>query len=412
MLDPRIQALATTAGTLIGDGHLTADTIEVVENLGRRLGRPVRCLVEWTHVTLLDGDDDPLVTVPIQPESINMARVSATLHALDELPATGAVDVAEIAALNERLGRAAAAGASPTWLFVVACVTGASALGFIFGVTSPSAYLVIAMAAALGGGLRRFLGARGVATGGQAFGAALVTGVAGGVAVKLGVASEAGLLSICPAMVLVPGPHLINGALDVTARHLGIGWHRLVYGTAILLAISGGLVVGLAVVGSDLPATAPGATVPLVGDALAAAVAAGSYPVYFSMPLRQVIWPIVVGGIAHALRWMLLVPLGVGAIGADFVACLVVGLVLEPASHRKHLSFAGVGFAAVVALVPGMYVFRGVSGIFDLSAHATVETAVGVAQDLATAGLLLTAITLGLVCAHDLTRRTRKEMIR
>ncbi|EPH07061.1 hypothetical protein HMPREF1531_00110 [Propionibacterium sp. oral taxon 192 str. F0372] len=46
MLDPKTQVLTTTSRTLIGHGHLTTNTIKVVEDLGQRLERPVRCIVQ------------------------------------------------------------------------------------------------------------------------------------------------------------------------------------------------------------------------------------------------------------------------------------------------------------------------------------------------------------------------------
>lgn len=409
MLDPRTQALTTTTRTLIGYGHLTANTIDVVEDLGRRLERPVRCIVQWSHTTLVAPDGRVIAAVDIHPEDVNMARVNRVLHAIDELPTETVIEPRDLAALNDRLGEATVARTSPTWLFAAACISGACSLGLIFGVHGPTAYLLIACAAGLGGWLRRLLGAHGVPTAGQAFAAALVAGAVGGIGAHLGTTAAAQLVAVCPAMVLVPGPHLINGALDLTARHLDIGWHRLIYATMVLLAISGGLIVGLFATGSTLPTTAPGATVPFVADAIPAALAAASYSVYFWLPLRQIGWPVVVGGIAHAVRWLLMVQLDVGIVGADFATCLLVGLILGPVARRRHLSFSGVGFAAVVALIPGMYVFRSVAGMFALTTVPTSSTVLGVAHDVSTALFLLAAIALGLVVAHDVTRLTRQR---
>ena len=407
MRDERMRALATAARTLVGYGHLTSEAISAVESLSARLGLPVRCIVEWNRVVLVDIDGRAHTTVHVRPEAINMARVNATLRAIDSLPASGDIGDRELARLNSRLDEAASISHAPLWLFVLACIAGAWGLALIYGARSPLSYLLIALAAGIGGCMRRWLGAHGIAVPGQALAAAMLAGILGGVADHLGIASAARLVAVCPAMILVPGPHLINGALDVTGKNVTVGWHRLVYGGIILAAISGGLVVGLLLVGSDLPVTAGARTPSLWVDALAAALAAMAFSVYFSMPLTQAAWPILVGGLIHAGRWILMVVCGVNVINGDLAACIVAGLVLSAVAHRKRLSFAGVGFAAIVALVPGIYLFRAVAGMVQLTARPSTVVVVGIAQDFSTALLILAAMTFGLILSHGFITRWR-----
>ena len=407
MRDERMRALATAARTLVGYGHLTSEAISAVESLSARLGLPVRCIVEWNRVVLVDIDGRAHTTVHVRPEAINMARVNATLRAIDSLPASGDIGDRELARLNSRLDEAASISHAPLWLFVLACIAGAWGLALIYGARSPLSYLLIALAAGIGGCMRRWLGAHGIAVPGQALAAAMLAGILGGVADHLGIASAARLVAVCPAMILVPGPHLINGALDVTGKNVTVGWHRLVYGGIILEALSCGLVVGLLRVGSALPVTAGARPPSLWVDALAAALAAIAFSVYFSMPLTQAAWPILVGGLIHAGRWILMVSCGVNVINADLAACIVAGLVLSAVAHRKRLSFAGVGFAAIVALVPGIYLFRAVAGMVQLTARPSTVVVVGIAQDFSTALLILAAMTFGLILSHGFITRWR-----
>ena len=90
---------------------------------------------------LFAPDGRVLATVDVQPENVNMTRVNRTLHAIDELPTRTVSSLDDLAALNDRFDEAAAARTSPTWLFVVACITGACSLGLIFGVDGPIAHL-------------------------------------------------------------------------------------------------------------------------------------------------------------------------------------------------------------------------------------------------------------------------------
>jgi uncharacterized membrane protein YjjB (DUF3815 family) len=198
-------------------------------------------------------------------------------------------------------------------------------------------------------------------------------------------------------MVLVPGPHVLNGAMDLLALRITLGIARLGYATLVLAAIATGLILGLGFGGHTLPLSGVAAAVPLSADVLAAGVAAACYPIYFSMPYKMIGWPIVAGMAAHALHWWATTVWHLSLASSAFLACLLVGTALMPVSHKLRIPFAGIGFAAVVSMVPGVYVFRTLSGLAQLPTSTSPELVAATMSNAATAALVVTAMALGLV---------------
>jgi uncharacterized membrane protein YjjB (DUF3815 family) len=295
------------------------------------------------------------------------------------------------------LDTAGAQPASTTLLFAAACATGAGALAVVFGATDWLAVLLAAASAAVGGLLRRGLDKLGIGLLAQAFAAATVAGLVGALALHLHAGAASGLVAVCAGMVLVPGPHILNGALDLLSLRVTLGIARLGYGTLVLAAIAAGLIIGLGLGGETLAVSQPTAQVPLYADVIAAGIAAGSYPVYFSMPYRMIAWPVAVGMIAHAAHWWALTEWKFDLAAGGLIACLLVGLILVPVSHMLRIPFAAIGFASVVALVPGVYVFRMLSGLVQLASSASPALLASTMSDGTVAALVVAAMAIGLV---------------
>src|SRR5882672_1367849 len=243
------------------NGESTDDTLAAAERLSNRLGLRVRIIPRWGELHLADGDGVArLVSVATaDPTGVDMDRVASAVRAIDQVAA----------------GRLAPGAA-------VALIVASAAAGAV---------------------LRRTLAHYTTNALLQPLGAALLAGVVGALAVRYRLSSSLRLVAVCPCMILVPGPHVLNGMMDLAAMRVPLGASRLIYAGLVILVISAGLLVGLGVLGVSLPVDAPGRPVPLWLDVVAAGVAVAAYSIFFSTPLRMLAWPIAIGMLAHALRW-------------------------------------------------------------------------------------------------------------
>lgn len=405
----RHDLVADVAATLHASGESTTVTLAAVDRMNRGVGTDLELLPAWSGVALLDratGSALPPRVVVAAPTGIAMNRVLMLMRTVDGF-ADGSATASD---LSRALARAKTMRPANIWLFLLACATGSAALAVIFGAQDSTAVALAAASAVLGGLARRGLARAHVGPVGQVFAAALIAGVIGGLAVQADLSSALRLIAVCPAMILVPGPHILNAALDLLDLRIPLGCARLGYAALLLLSIGTGLAIGLAFCGTALPVTPPGREVDLAWDVIAAAIAAASYPVYFAMPLRLVLWPVIVGAIAHGLRWFVMDVWGWNIAVGAFVACLFVGIVLAPVARAKHLPFAGIGFAAVVSLVPGVYVFRTIDALGVLAFGGQGSPASGALADGATAVIVIMAMAVGLVLPmrfSELSRRRR-----
>jgi uncharacterized membrane protein YjjB (DUF3815 family) len=115
------------------------------------------------------------------------------------------------------------------------------------------------------------------------------------------------------------------------------------------------------------------------------------------MPYRMIGWPVAAGMLARGVHWWALTGWKADLPTAALVACLVVGVLLIPVSHFLRMPFAAIGFAAVVALVPGIYVFRMLSGILQLQSKTSPELLAATVSDAAVATLVVAGMAIGLV---------------
>jgi uncharacterized membrane protein YjjP (DUF1212 family) len=395
--DERSRLILGLVRILYVNGQATEQTVSAAERLARALGLRASLIPRWGALQLLVEDQQGMLTVQVaaDPSGVEMARVASAMQAIGDIEAGRlTADVA-----TKGIEGIASLRPASTWLFALAAAFGAVALAVIFGVQHVQAAALIFVSAGAGAFLRRALGHFSTNLFIQPFCAALLAGIIGAIAVRYELSSSLRLVAVCPCMVLVPGPHFLNGALDLIQGRISLGGARLLYSALIVVAISVGLLLGLALLGVSLPIEPAGRAVPLWQDVIAAGVAVAAYSVFFSTPLRMLPWPVVTGMFAHALRWAAIAQLGFGVPMGALVACVAVALILTPVSRRTHMPFAAIGFASVVSLIPGVYLFRMASGLLQMAGggEGSLELLNATAADSLVAAITILAMSFGLI---------------
>jgi uncharacterized membrane protein YjjP (DUF1212 family) len=389
---------------LFANGQTTEKIVFALKELAAAGGFQATIFANWGGLTvrLKNGANSYSETIAVEPAGVDMSKVSATMNVIQQVCA-GKMDLSTARYALQEISKS---GPVSLARFALLAGTGAAALGVIFGVDHPASLILIALIAGGGACLRRWLATLSHNLFVQPFCAALLAGIAGAIAVRLNFSSDQRLIAVCPCMILVPGPHLLSGALDLARARIPLGIARIVYATVVTLTISTGLVLGLALGGVGLAPSGASAIVPLGYDVLAAGVAVAAYGTFFNMSWQTLPIPIAVGMLAHGCRWGAITLAGVNPATGALIACLVVGTLMAPIADRLRLPFAGLAFASVVSLIPGSYLFRmagGMAGLLAAGTKAGPELFFPVMADATGAILIVVAMTFGLVIPRVLS---------
>ncbi|CAM3061076.1 Protein of uncharacterised function (DUF1212) [Legionella steigerwaltii] len=394
------EVILAFAKALFVNGQTTTQVIREAQKIAHALSLNILLGVRWgelwLHVTDPSGAQFECIAVT-EPSSVHMGKVIATRQTLDAFY-QGTLTLEQA---YEKLLRISSQPPSKTWLFTLAAAMGAVALGVIFGLNEWPAACLIFLSAALGGVARRYLVTITPNLFVQPLVAAGIAGIVGAIAVQYyQLSSSLRLVALCPCMVLVPGPHFLNSALDFIHGRLHLGLARLTLAGLICVSISLGVLLGMSLLGVSLPVEPISyRIVPLWQDMISAGIAIIAYSIFFSTPLKLIVWPMIIGVLAHMLRWQALVSFGASIATASFLACLLVGIVLTLVAYKQRMPFAALAFAAVVSMVPGVYLFRMTSGMVALtnSQHITFTLLSQTIYDGLNALVITIAISIGLL---------------
>lgn len=399
-----LKTTALAATLLFAHGQTTEGTVTAVERLGRSLGVTVKVLPYWGEITVeLNGGPISLIAAA-KPLGVDMGRVLAVTTVIDQV-CHGTLSVEAAQSALESAGRLPPAS---TPRFTCFAAIGATSLGIIFGTLDATSLLLIAASAAIGALVRRWLSGFSHNPLIQPLCAAFIAGVVAAAASRFQLSDAIALTAFCPCMVLIPGPHILNGAIDLARTRVALGSARLAYAGVIVLLICAGGLFGYTAVGAKLAIAGSSPPVPLITDVIAAGCAVASFGTFFSIPWRLLPVPIAAGMLAHAARWALIYVAGANPATGALVACVLVSVLVTPVGDRLHLPFAALAFSAVVSLMPGFFLFNAATGLLELvsigpTAPASLLTSV--AANGATAFLIIIAMTFGLILPRMLLGR-------
>jgi uncharacterized membrane protein YjjP (DUF1212 family) len=273
MTEERSELSLALARVLFVNGQATDQIVASIQRLTNKLGLKAELLPRWGELQLRsENDGAPQITsVEADPVGVDMDRVVSTMQTVADIEA-GRLSPEQA---SKRIEAVAKAPPAPAWLFALAAAAAAVALAIIFGIHHELSALLIFLSSGAGAFLRRAIARVSTNIFLQPFCAALLAGLIGGLAVHYQLSTALRLVVVCPCMVLVPGPHILNGTLDLIAGRIHLGSARLIYAGLVVVAISTGLLLGLVLMRASLPIDPPGHEVPLWLDVIAAGVAVG-----------------------------------------------------------------------------------------------------------------------------------------
>jgi uncharacterized membrane protein YjjP (DUF1212 family) len=335
---------------------------------------------------------------PVRELHYNTA-VQARVHAILEQVRGGEI---EPATALDQLGKVEAdTPRHPRWLAVLVLGATAASLARLLGADG-GAVSVAGLATGLGLLARQELGRRHFSPLLLPLTAAFLGAVLGGLAIRRGWTGTPDLALIVPALMLVPGPHLINGLFDLIDNHLPMSLARLWLAASIILASALGIVLGIELTLSDpTPAdtSARADKLNLVCDMALAGVVACGFAVFYNTTWGQS-WRAAVGGLAgHGLRYLAL-EAGCLPEAATFLGSLAVGALSAWMARSGRAPVAVIGFAGAVTMMPGVHMYRALGGALRLARQAEQAAPAMVAGALGNAFeacLVVSGLVVGLI---------------
>jgi uncharacterized membrane protein YjjP (DUF1212 family) len=396
---PQALELLSEAGRLLLENNESAGEVEraLVATASRLSSEACRVVVSYERIAVSLGHDPPVIA-RVRELRFN-AALQARVHALLEQVRRGEIETG--AALDKLLRLERETPHQPVAVLLSAA---AASLALLVGADGGAA-AVDAVAVGIGYLARQELGRRGFSILTLPFVAALIGALFGALAIRRGWTATPALALIVPSLILVPGPHIINGLLDLIDNYVPLGVARLALAASILVSAALGIIVGIEATLGEIP-TAQAVRPPLnlLSDMLLAGVVTCGFALAYNTEWSRVGLAMVGGMLGHGLRYLAL-DWGCTLGAATFLAGVTVGVVSAFIARNTRSPFAVIAFAGAVTMMPGLQIYRTLGGALVLARLNEAVDAPPVAEVVGNglqACVVAGALALGLVCGQRL----------
>jgi uncharacterized membrane protein YjjP (DUF1212 family) len=395
------QLLIQAATLLLEYNESSAGIIDAVTSTAKVFSdEPCHVSVTYLAVAISYADERPVLR-SVKELRLN-AAVRTQIHEVLQRVQLRRIDAASgVELLNHVVGNTPQ---HPQW--VVALLLGGAACSFARLLGADSGAVAMAGISTMVGLLaRRELSRRYVTALALPLAAAFIGAALGGIAIRLGWTQSPELVLVVPALMLVPGAHILNGLFDLVDNHLATSIPRLGFAIAVLMASALGIILGarLTLPMGELPThTASDPQLNLFSDMLLAGIATCGFAAFFNAPWRQLRMAVIGGMAGHGIRFLMLenaFPLET----ASFFGGFVVGAISACIAASIRAPVAAMAFAGTVTMIPGSSFYRALGGALRLARQQrgdaeslAASTLAHVCQSLAVVGALAIGLLLGI----------------
>ncbi len=207
---------------------------------------------------------------------------------------------------------------------------------------------------------------------------------------------------ICAMLFIIPGFPFITSGIDLAKLDMRSGLERLAYAVIIVVTST---ITGWAMSAilnlhpADFPELALPAAVLLVLRLITSFVGVFGFSIMFNSPVPIAASAAVIGAVANTLRLELVSLAGLSATFAAFLGALTAGLLASFLMKRLGYPRISVTVPSIVIMVPGLYLYRAVYNIGEMSLTLS-------APWLVSALLIIMMLPLGLIVARIITDRS------
>lgn len=218
------------------------------------------------------------------------------------------------------------------------------------------------------------------------------------------------------ALTLIPGIPLINSVDDFLNNYISSGMTRVTHTILIMLAMTFGISASVGI--TQVPSFTTVNILPeslFIAQAVAAAMAAAGFAVMFNIPRRFIAAACMGAIITVDIRNILMVDFGMGMAFASFLGAATLSVLLFSLAYKFHEPVFVVTIPSVIALLPGVLLYRFLFGIIDITGQ-TAESFLLTVRDGVTAMLVLLGLAIGAalpeVLGHRYIERSKEKRLR